>query len=278
MIGFGKPIGGGVLLSLVICSVSFGTATPYQGIVDRNIFGLKPPPPPAAVADTAPKTPLPPITLTGITTLLGVKRAFLSLQMPAKPPEPAKPQSFMLSEGQRDGDIEMIEIDVNGGSVKLNAFGTITNVPFPKLTASSPSPATGGAPGGATGIPAPPSNPFSPGGNPAFNRAIPSRTLRMPSAPMPGGQPGADASQPNTTSPNASIATPGSGQSGLTTISGVPIPPERSAEENVALYEANRMKNDQLIKQGVPLPRMPQHVLLGRPGQDNAGGQTLSPQ
>jgi hypothetical protein len=175
-----------LILSASSNALLANTATPYQSIVDRNIFGLKPPPPPTAAAE-APRTPLPPITLNGITTLQGIKRAFLSMQAPAKPPEPAKPQSFMLSEGERDGDIEMIEIDVKGGSVKINAFGTITNVPFPKITASSPAPGAAGMPGsaGAKGIPAPPPNPFAPSG--FQQRAIPSRTLRMPGVPNANG-------------------------------------------------------------------------------------------
>jgi len=46
---------------------------PYQGIVDRNVLGLKsPPPPPDPEAN---KPPPPKILLTGITTILGNKRA-----------------------------------------------------------------------------------------------------------------------------------------------------------------------------------------------------------
>jgi hypothetical protein len=41
----------------------------------------------------------------------------------------------------------------------------------------------------------------------------------------------------------------------------------RSPEENVLLYEANRIKNQDLINAGVKLPRMPQHPLMGGQGQ-----------
>src|SRR5436190_5650423 len=52
-------------------------ANPYHGIVDRNVFGLKPIPPPAP----PPEQPKPPvnITLTGITTLFGKKRCFITV-------------------------------------------------------------------------------------------------------------------------------------------------------------------------------------------------------
>src|SRR5271157_4517590 len=60
----------------------------YQNIADRNVFGLKPTPPPA---DTAPpKAPTPKIFLTGISTLGGEKRALLKTTPPAKPGEAAK--------------------------------------------------------------------------------------------------------------------------------------------------------------------------------------------
>src|SRR4051812_44337384 len=91
---------------------------PYQAIVDRNVFALKPAPVAAKVDPEANKPPPPPITLTGITTILGSKRVFLTVNMPPKPPEQGKVQSFMLSEGQRDGEIEVLEIDEKNGIVK----------------------------------------------------------------------------------------------------------------------------------------------------------------
>src|SRR5438876_6958948 len=84
------------------------SGNPYQGIVDRNVFALKPPPAPQRPEDNKP--PPPTIKLTGITTILGNKRVLMNVQMPAKPPEPAKLQSFILTEGQRDGEIEVLEI------------------------------------------------------------------------------------------------------------------------------------------------------------------------
>jgi len=73
---------------------------PYQGIIDRNVFGLKPPPPPPDPESTKP--PPPKVFLTGITTILGNRRALLKMTPPAKPGEPAKEQSFTLGEGQRE--------------------------------------------------------------------------------------------------------------------------------------------------------------------------------
>src|SRR6266850_5111086 len=90
---------------------------PYDKIPQRNVFKLKQPeevkpPPPQEV-------PLPKITLTGITTLLGLKRAVLQVQVPARPGEPAREESYILAEGQREGEIEVLQIDEDGGVVKI---------------------------------------------------------------------------------------------------------------------------------------------------------------
>src|SRR5438874_11353639 len=111
----------------VFCSESIGntteTANPYQGIVDRNVFGLRPPPPPPSNEPVKP--PPPAVTLTGITTILGKKLAFMNVQLPPKPGDQQKggPQSFMLGIGEREGEIEVLDIDEKGGVVKVNDYG-----------------------------------------------------------------------------------------------------------------------------------------------------------
>ena len=139
---------------------------PYQGIVDRNVFGLKPPPPPPD--PEANKPPPPKVFLTGITTILGNKRALLKMTPPAKPGQPAKEESFTLGEGQREGDIEVLEIDEKAGTVKVNNYGTVTTLDFDKdgvKVAGGPAPVAGGAPGRPPGFaPAPAASPFMPAG------------------------------------------------------------------------------------------------------------------
>ena len=110
------------LAGLALCTpgnavIGDATGNLYQGIVDRNVFGLKPPPPPPDPESTEP--PPPKVFLTGITTILGSKRALLKMTPPAKPGEPAREQSFTLREGQRDGDIEVLEINEKVGAVKI---------------------------------------------------------------------------------------------------------------------------------------------------------------
>ena len=103
---------------------------PYKIIALRNIFGLRPPPPPQKVE--APSVPLPNIVLTGITTILGEKRAFLEITSLARPPQPPKPQSCILTEGQREGDVQVVQIDPKAESVKILNSGVEMLLTFDK--------------------------------------------------------------------------------------------------------------------------------------------------
>ena len=173
---------------------------PYKSIVERNPFGLLPPPPPPPPPDTNP--PPSNIKLTGITTILGIKNALLMAQEPGPG---GKSQSYILTEGQREGQIEVLTIDSVGGSVKVSNAGTVSTLTFEKDGMKAPA-APLAAPGAMPtlfrpGMPIPPApapapgqpvptgnfNPNQPGGgtvpsaNPSSGlRQIPTRSLRMP--------------------------------------------------------------------------------------------------
>ena len=165
-------------------------SNPYQGIVDRNLFSLKPAP--KAEDNANPAGPAPKITLTGFTTILGDKRVLFKVQMPPKPPTPLKEESFIMTEGQRDGEIEVLEIDDKAGVAKFNNHGTIQTLDL----------ATDGTKPSNVPPPAPmatPARPYSPlNGRPPMNpdaaalaagRNAPTRTLRIPPVPnTPGGR------------------------------------------------------------------------------------------
>src|SRR4051794_11606904 len=72
----------------------------YHNIVDRNAFGLKPPPDPKTLTPPVIVDPLPKITLTGITTILGRKIVFLTV---ASKKSGVPPEALMLMEGQGQG-------------------------------------------------------------------------------------------------------------------------------------------------------------------------------
>ncbi|MGC8887609.1 MAG: hypothetical protein ACP5MG_10675 [Verrucomicrobiia bacterium] len=99
-------------------------ANKYSAIPQRNAFNLREPEPPKP-----PEQPPPPITvkLTGITTLLDTKRVFLLVQEQGKQPE-----SKMLREGEKDGAVEVVQIDEAAGMVKIINSGKEMTLTFEK--------------------------------------------------------------------------------------------------------------------------------------------------
>jgi hypothetical protein len=116
----------------------------YSAIVERNVFNLHAPPPPLNPADLIKKTPPPKITLTGITTILGTKKTFLTTP-PTKPGSP--PESIGLSEGQAQNDIEVKSIDEKAGVVQVINHGEPQTLDFEHDGAKTAGPPTGPPPG-----------------------------------------------------------------------------------------------------------------------------------
>jgi hypothetical protein len=162
--------------------VSENSDGPYSAIWLRNVFDLKPEPPPPPPNE---KTNLPPpnVELTGITTLLGTKRALFMVQEPASAGKPAgKEESYILTEGQRQGMLEVMEINPKSKMVTIKVEQQVSTITFKtnKVAIGPQGGVPAGAPGG--GIPRPPMfNPagFNPGGAgvPA-NVPIPTRMMR----------------------------------------------------------------------------------------------------
>src|SRR6185503_7688978 len=93
---------------------------PYQPIIERNVFGLKPPPPPQTEKppDPPPVVPLAKVVLTGILNILGPPRVLLEVveNEPGKQPNTKKP---VLREGEREGSIEVLSIDIEKSIVRI---------------------------------------------------------------------------------------------------------------------------------------------------------------
>ena len=118
-------------------NTGLGADTPYVPIVERNIFGLNPP---QVVAPTAPEPPST-ITLNGIMTIFGTPQALLKVAVPPRPPEPAKEESLILGEGERQDDIEVTHIDQKAGVVTFNNHGVVQEIPLvkaPPITTPTP--------------------------------------------------------------------------------------------------------------------------------------------
>lgn len=108
----------------------------YRSIPDRNAFKLKPGQ--ELEIKESPQPALPKIILTGITTILRNKRALMMVIPPVRPGEQPKESSLILAEGQREGDVEVLQIDDNAGTVKVINSGRETTLSFEKDAAKLP--------------------------------------------------------------------------------------------------------------------------------------------
>jgi hypothetical protein len=111
---------------------------PFQSIVERNVFGIKPPPPPSEEKLPEPPPAIPPakVVLTGILNILGPPRALLEVAEaePGKQPNTKKP---ILREGERDGAIEVLSIDIAKNVVRIRNGNLETNLTFEALKQST---------------------------------------------------------------------------------------------------------------------------------------------
>jgi len=149
---------------------------PYSSIADRNPFGIKPPPPPPVVTPPEVVAPQAKVVLTGVTSMFGPPRALLEIteSEPGKGPVVSK---RILREGDRDGSIEVLAIDVGNTSVRIRNGTVETNIVFAEAKTGPTGPGTPGAfptpPG--TFVPPTPPNPLG--------------ALHQPGAPNPGANP-----------------------------------------------------------------------------------------
>jgi hypothetical protein len=164
---------------------------PYGAITERNIFDLHDPPPPQ-VEKKEDKGPPPNIKLTGITTIFGKSQALFILNTLGAAGKPPTTRSLILNEGQRQGEVEVLEINPKGRSAKVKideveATLTIeTNKGTINMQANAGGPGSQGAPGMRTSpYAAPPGTPPGFPHNPYSDKAIPPR------------QPRTDVQQPN---------------------------------------------------------------------------------
>ena len=116
---------------------------PYAPIVVRNVFALVSPPPPPEPVVEAPKN-LPKITPTGIQSFFGhVQVLFKASGGAAKPGQSPRDAYYILSQGQRQDDIEVTKIDKQNGIITFDNHGTSQELPLVN------SPSSGGAPAAA---------------------------------------------------------------------------------------------------------------------------------
>lgn len=131
---------------------------PYATIVDRNPFALKPPPPPPPPPEqTAPPVPMAKVTLTGLLSTFGEPRVLLEIIEDGGKGAAATAKKPILREGEREGSVEILSIDVVKNTVLLRNSGVETNITF-TVAKSGPAPGGPGVPGAPPAFTPPPIN------------------------------------------------------------------------------------------------------------------------
>jgi hypothetical protein len=205
MNGLGKMavcLAGGLMLNISVrANDAIASGNPFGPIVTRNVFGLNPLPTNAPVS-TEDNTPLK-ITPNGIMSIFGQLQVLFKVAPRAGQPG-AKEESFVLSEGQSQDEIEVVHINEKAGMVTFNNHGTVQEIPLanaPALNMPVPAPGQNIPPPGAIptpfggrfgGGPGAPSSPGVPGVRFGGNNSSPGNAPAFSAAPTRGnsGYPG----------------------------------------------------------------------------------------
>jgi len=122
-------------------------SNPYEPIVVRNVFGLNPPStnPPPTIDDAQ----LPKITPNGIMSIFGQLQALFKVA-PKPGVKDAKEESYVLSEGQAQDEIEVVHINEKDALVTFNNHGILQEIPLSNAPKTNSPGVTGGgdSPGG----------------------------------------------------------------------------------------------------------------------------------
>ncbi|HEY1662351.1 MAG TPA: hypothetical protein VGI03_08030 [Verrucomicrobiae bacterium] len=123
----------------VLVASNTAAGSPYTPIVERNVFGLLPPPAPVD-PNAATAADLPKITANGIMNVFGnLKVLFKASGKPG-----SKDSYYDLAEGQSEDGFEVVKIDENAQTVTFKNNGTEQHIPLVTVT-------TGGGAGGGGG-------------------------------------------------------------------------------------------------------------------------------
>lgn len=223
-------------------------SNPYQSLIDRNVFDLKPPP------SLEPVTYVPPpvkIQLVGIASLFGTKKAILKVLDPPKPGQPPQAEPFVLSEGEAQQDIEVTEINEKDGAVKVINHGTAMTLTFKedgvKLPAG-PAPAQAAPMPGLASVPA----------RRPFGQSAPAGAASPP--PVTAAVAGRSTAVATPSVSDAPAIGPMASLGSAQPIPPRPVrtsePPPFSYEEQIIMMEVERERTKDLVKAGEypPLP------------------------
>ncbi len=222
---------------------------PYQPIVTRNVFALVPIPTNAPV-DPSSLIPPPKITPNGIMTLFGNVQVLFKVAGVARPGMPPKDESYVMSVGDREDDIEVEKIDEKSATITFNNHGSIQELGLVPATDSG-----GGIPGAPPGLPMPGMG-RSPGGFGRFGHS-----QNNPSYP----------SYPNANSAPVAAAEPSVPQPAP------PVQPVMPMEQQVLMIEAQRLD---YIQHGDPTAKIlpPTEMTSQVTGEGGGDGGDAAPE
>ena len=130
-------------------------ANPYATISERNVFALVPIPVVSNEPVAPPKDPPPKITPNGIMFLFGKLEVLFKVALKPTAAQPAKDAAYVMAEGERQDDIEVVKIDQTEAKITFRNHGELQELPLadaPKLTTPAvPSTVGGAATGGTVG-------------------------------------------------------------------------------------------------------------------------------
>ena len=232
---------GGLALvaSVVFAANGASEGNEYRVIPARNVFNLHAQEPPPRTNEPPPP-PSPNVKLTGITSMLGVKRAFFMVSPPAQPGKPpGTEQSFIIQEGQSQGGIDVLQVNEKAATVKIRNAGTETVLALNSSPVLPSGPAQAASGPGMAGA----SRARPPGGRPYGNFRRQSADATESASPLPVGEPSL-ASSPIPGAPSVAPAT------------AAQQPPDVSLEEKAILTEIERQKTQSMVDQGLypPIP------------------------
>jgi hypothetical protein len=213
---------------------------PYTGIVARNMFALVPMPPAVTNDPAINSDPPPKITPNGIMTIFGRDQVLFKVTKKPQPGQQAKEDSYVLAEGERQDDIEVVKIDRLNGIVTFNNHGTVQELPLVAVNTGGP----------ATG-------PGAPAAGPRVGGMLPGAGARR-RAGMTVGSP----AQPALAGGNTAQATNQQPQYIEDQI--------MSAARQMELIEQNRIATQNLVDQG-KLPPLPPTMLTPPEAKGNNG-------
>lgn len=242
-------LAGMMLAGGVHAAITNGNFNAYKVIIDRNPFALRPLPPPAP-AKVEEKLAPPPteVNLTGITSMMGKTKAYLVAKERGK----SETQYLSMAEGEKQGVLEVLEINEKAGTVKIKNSDQEMVLNFQDNGVKTVAM--------AGGVPKPPLPSAAPGARPMIG--LPPHNATPGPQPVPLMVPGQHNNSGNSPEPSFQrIPRLAPGQTTSQNTVTVPHPPQASltAEESIVLVAAQTEAKADEIKQGTfpPLPPTP---------------------